>query len=900
MKKVAELRTARCPQQNDGKTVLAKPSGRLARAERLCVVCLLVALLICLGIGLRSTLAVGAPPEVRTLIDQLKSQEPAVRKEAATRLGWMGWMGADATAALPALHQSLEDPQGVVRAHAAYAIWEIDPKQTAGTIALVDLLWSRASEIRKLAAYFLGNMGQDAQSALPSLRRSLAEGDVPVRLYAAEAITKIDTADQSAVEVLIDALHDGNPRVRRLAACALENVSPKHLRRVVPELRVALSDTDERVRKLAAMTLDSFGPAAKNIPGSLVAKHGRPAPPKSTKQSPKAKVANQEILDLIGTLKHKDSEIRKQACLKLAGKGSEAKAALSALQLSLSDEDHVVRAHAAMAVWEVEPQSETALKVLIELLDTTRPGIPSLAAYLLSTLGPEAKSALPALHRMLDSSAPRLRVHVAEAIVKIDPRDRAPVDAMIALLQVDDSKTRFLAAYALGAVGADYKHRVAPELTAALGDKDPRVRSAAELSLAVIGPLTTKVDPILVSAEDNQKKTVEPQTKPDDKQKEPTPAGSTEENTKVGPILVSAEDRQSSMSKTPAYDRERAYDDKPIRSLTTNIIPPPPPPDEPEKEADVIAELKRMLEKLKSMLEDTDPLVRQQALLRLERLERVKLPDEERKEAVEALKGPLNDTHPLVRQQAVLSLGRMSLTEEERKEVVEALIGRLKDPDTLVRQQTVFSLERMSLPEEEARNKVVEALKGRFEDKDLVIRAYAAWAVWDIDPKQEKPAKEVLAELQKTAKPGISQLAEGMLQIKEKPDRPLDYAQAAFSREQHSNHPMGFSRDWPLSPFTWEATAACHGNLMFEDINLERYGQSFRVVQPVVSGGRFFGRAALMPYLAVAEYTHDCRYTLGHYRPGNDLPYQHHYIPWSWRAALAQTGAVWAWAVIAH
>ena len=87
---------------------------------------------------------------------------------------------------------------------------------------------------------------------------------------------------------------------------------------------------------------------------------------------------------------------------------------------------------------------------------------------------------------------------------------------------------------------------------------------------------------------------------------------------------------------------------------------------------------------------------------------------------------------------------------------------------------------------------------------------------------------------------------------------------------------------------------------MFEDINLERYGHSFRVVQPVISGGHFFGSVALMPYLAMSENFHDCKYTLGHYRPGNNVPYQYHRTPWSWRGAAAQTGAVWAWAVIAH
>jgi hypothetical protein len=100
-------------------------------------------------------------------------------------------------------------------------------------------------------------------------------------------------------------------------------------------------------------------------------------------------------------------------------------------------------------------------------------------------------------------------------------------------------------------------------------------------------------------------------------------------------------------------------------------------------------------------------------------------------------------------------------------------------------------------------------------------------------------------------------------------------------------------RVWPEITYTWKASALCHKPLYFEQTQLERYGHTWpRCVQPIMSGAHFFGSVAILPYKMGLETPNECIYSLGHYRPGSCAPYYIEAIPFTWRAAAFQTGAV--------
>lgn len=88
------------------------------------------------------------------------------------------------------------------------------------------------------------------------------------------------------------------------------------------------------------------------------------------------------------------------------------------------------------------------------------------------------------------------------------------------------------------------------------------------------------------------------------------------------------------------------------------------------------------------------------------------------------------------------------------------------------------------------------------------------------------------------------------------------------------------AHDHQPTVYLWEAPNIRHNPLYFEDIGLERYGQDAGLLQPVVSGVHFFGRVQTLPLQAMFKRPFSCDYPLGHYRPGNCVPYLHHSFPW--------------------
>ena len=100
-------------------------------------------------------------------------------------------------------------------------------------------------------------------------------------------------------------------------------------------------------------------------------------------------------------------------------------------------------------------------------------------------------------------------------------------------------------------------------------------------------------------------------------------------------------------------------------------------------------------------------------------------------------------------------------------------------------------------------------------------------------------------------------------------------------------------REWPLLTYSWKASALCHKPLYFEQVRLERYGHSWGpYVQPIMSGVHFFGTVPVLPYKMGIRTPSECVYALGYYRPGSCAPYMIDPVPFTWRAALFQTGAV--------
>jgi len=64
----------------------------------------------------------------------------------------------------------------------------------------------------------------------------------------------------------------------------------------------------------------------------------------------------------------------------------------------------------------------------------------------------------------------------------------------------------------------------------------------------------------------------------------------------------------------------------------------------------------------------------------------------------------------------------------------------------------------------------------------------------------------------------------------------------------------------------------CYRPLLFEEVNLERYGHCWGLLQPAVSTAKFYGNVALLPYRLIAQHPCQCTYHDHHFRPGGPAP----------------------------
>jgi hypothetical protein len=118
------------------------------------------------------------------------------------------------------------------------------------------------------------------------------------------------------------------------------------------------------------------------------------------------------------------------------------------------------------------------------------------------------------------------------------------------------------------------------------------------------------------------------------------------------------------------------------------------------------------------------------------------------------------------------------------------------------------------------------------------------------------------------------------------PDQPLPPELVLQGPNVEGDDERGFT----AQTFQWSASRLSHEPLYFEDIPLERYGQT-RCLQPAWSAAHFFGSVALLPYKVGLNAPHDCIYTLGHVRPGDCSRPVRERLPFSWRGAALEAAA---------
>jgi HEAT repeat protein len=127
-----------------------------------------------------------------------------------------------------------------------------------GTEAWVKDLTNKDPVARRAAVYALGEIGPKARSAAPQVRRLLEDKEAFVRLWAANAVAKIEPKKkQDAITTLKRGLKDQAGFVRSLSATFLGALGSdcSGIKAVLPALEGCLTDSDQSVRGEAALAI---------------------------------------------------------------------------------------------------------------------------------------------------------------------------------------------------------------------------------------------------------------------------------------------------------------------------------------------------------------------------------------------------------------------------------------------------------------------------------------------------------------------------------------------------------------------------------------------------------------------------------------------------------------------
>ena len=189
--------------------------------------------------------------KVATLIERLKSQDPAARKDAVSQLLELG---SDARNAVNALGQALKDTDYEVRYKAAGVLYKIGSESIAVLPQLIDALKDEKPEVRIMSIEALGSIGSDAEAAIPDLIKIInnEEEDPNIRAAGLRALGRIGKNPGESVPVITRAMRSPNPNIRFNALQALRNFK-YHLKGQALQIAQMLKeDSNSSIRERAA------------------------------------------------------------------------------------------------------------------------------------------------------------------------------------------------------------------------------------------------------------------------------------------------------------------------------------------------------------------------------------------------------------------------------------------------------------------------------------------------------------------------------------------------------------------------------------------------------------------------------------------------------------------------
>jgi HEAT repeat protein len=378
------------------------------------------------------------------------------------------------------------------------------------------------------------------EAAIPTLTQLLTDHDTNVQRMAASTLSRMGKMEAPALPILIARLRRPEREDRELAALSISRIGPPAIERLIE----ALLDPDPRLRGGAARALELMGTHALSALPALIATMPGPGPsfdPSPPRQpsswtrreepvphghyaaikaiGPLAVPALLEQLDsrdhearvravraigflghggrtavprLIGLLSHRD--MRLEAAKALGGIGAPARAATPMLVSALKNCDPAYRARAAETLGRIvwlkqmtgqgtQALAQSLLAPLKAVLQDREPVVRAAAALALRDLGGTASSAIPELRRLLRDPDADVRLASLQALPRLGRLPPSLRRAIAERLKDPDCRVRLAATKSIS--DDDFTSEgVISGLLSELNDTDPDVRAEAAQTLA--------------------------------------------------------------------------------------------------------------------------------------------------------------------------------------------------------------------------------------------------------------------------------------------------------------------------------------------------------------------------------------------------------------------------------
>jgi HEAT repeat protein len=434
---------------------------------------------------------------VGDLTDKLNDEDAGVRVAAAEALGKLGPWAKGAYP--PLLHASKNDDDKTVQRAAQAALDRIGPLGPSdATLLTFALQYDGNANYRASVAQTLLTIGVLPDDAVRALQGALKDGEVRVRVFAAQALWLNRREAAEVVPVLRAALRESKDAAVRAGAAYALGAMGKAAREAIRELKeMLLSDADGEARLRAAEALYRLADDAVLVVPELRKLLADPSPmvrglaaEALGRIGPRAASAVEELR---GLLVKDDAQVQACAAFALGGIGKDAKVAVPELLVVLQSGKGPVREQSVAALAAIGPEAVAAVPVLIDMLHRESDTLRARAAFALGAMGRGARKAVEPLIRLLrESRAGGERLIFAQALWRIERDSETVLPVLLDLVKERDRRVRLAAIEVLGEMGSAAR-LAGPALQEARKDAAEEVRHAIDTAQEQIG-VPTKED----------------------------------------------------------------------------------------------------------------------------------------------------------------------------------------------------------------------------------------------------------------------------------------------------------------------------------------------------------------------------------------------------------------------